>query len=149
MRDYRNRLIVFGMAAMLVLAGFAFGRYTSTEKAQAFNAGSPVTTNSPAPALASAPEAQSFYLSDYKTGYSEGFQSGTTGQGTGLATTTREGYNEGFKKGFADAFQQRNAANVQQPIQQHDGAAGGDASCLPNGLSRATGLCRAEAWFKA
>ena len=112
MSDYRNRLIVFGMATVLVLSGFAFGRWTSTEKVAAFNAGSPVTTTSPAPALAPGSDAQSFYLSDYKTGYSEGFQSGTTGQGTGLATTTREGYNEGFKKGFADGFQQRNVANV-------------------------------------
>jgi hypothetical protein len=119
MTDYRNRLIVFGVAAALVLGGFAFGRWTSTEKALAFNAGSPATTTSPAPALASGSEAQSFYLSDYKTGYSEGYQSGTTGQGTGLAASTREGYNEGFKKGFADGFQVRNTGNVSMVPNQY------------------------------
>lgn len=107
----RNRLIVYGLAAGLVLAGFLFGRISKSDTAEAFNSGSNITAASATPeaSTAAAPtaatEASAFYLSDYKTGYSDGYQAGTTGQGNGLAATTREGYNEGFKVGFADGYQ--------------------------------------------
>jgi hypothetical protein len=79
----------------------------SSDTAQAFNAESKLASTTPnAAPVAAAPEAQSFYLNDFKSGYSDGYNSGLTGQGAALATT-RAGYNEGFKTGFADGYQSR------------------------------------------
>ncbi|MBX3280804.1 MAG: hypothetical protein KF868_22630 [Acidobacteria bacterium] len=117
----RNRLIVYGLAAALVLSGFLFGRMTSSDRAEAFNSGGAAVAASPTPATAPEAEASAFYLSDYKTGYSDGFEAGTTGQGNGLATTTREGYNEGFKQGFADGYQAVVAANTSAPVAARSG----------------------------
>lgn len=105
----RNRMILTGLVGVLLLAGFAFGRLTGgTDKtALAFNEPAKVE-ESPVPTVAN--EAQTFYLSDFKTGYTDGYSNGVGSEGTApvaTTTTTRAGYNDGFKQGFADAYQAR------------------------------------------
>ncbi len=105
----RNRMILIGLVGVLLLAGFAFGRLTAgTDKtALAFNEPAKVE-ESPVPTVAN--EAQTFYLSDFKTGYTAGYSNGVGSEGTApvaTTTTTRAGYNDGFKQGFADAYQAR------------------------------------------
>lgn len=115
----RDRLMVLGLAAVLVLSGFAFGRWSRSDKAEAITTESRPVAAAPTPEVAvetAGAEAQAFYLSDYKTGYSDGYEAGMNGQGNALATTTRVGYNEGFKEGFADGYQARATGAEAAPV---------------------------------
>ncbi|MEP7272082.1 MAG: hypothetical protein ABI882_11305 [Acidobacteriota bacterium] len=101
----RNRLILIGLVGAILLTGFAFGRITGPETANAFNEPAKVESG-PAPSAVS--EAQTFYLSDFKTGYGDGFANGLSAEGSAAtATTTRAGYNDGFKQGFAAGYESR------------------------------------------
>lgn len=104
----KYRLITIGMAAALLIGGYAVGRVSDSTGTNAAGEnklveGAPV-----------APTGQQFYLSDFKTGYSDGYNSGLSGSSQSLAATERDGYNEGFKQGFADGFQAKSSEAPQR-----------------------------------
>jgi hypothetical protein len=113
----RARLATIAVFGLLLLAGFAFGRLmVPQDTAQAFNGGS--TSASPSPSSVSVEsEADSFYLSDFKTGFSDGYNSASSGDVAGTVKTSRTGYNEGFKQGFSEGFSARASdSNTQTTI---------------------------------
>jgi hypothetical protein len=122
----RRRIAMVAIVGVLLLAGFAFGRMTSsTDTAKAFTSPTNAATSSPSPAPEPAIEAQTFYLSDFRTGYGDGYTSGLTSQGAATTTTTRPGYNDGFKQGFADGYQARMSAGTAAPPETRFVSGGG------------------------
>ena len=114
-----QRIIAFSLIAILLLTGFAIGRFTgSSDKVAAEEtakvAGSVDTQ--PAPVNeASAPESK-FYLSDYKVGYNEGFKAARKGENGAFPETTRAGYNDGYKEGYGDALQNEAEGEATEPV---------------------------------
>lgn len=105
-----QRFISLALSGVLLISGFAIGRWTTPTTASANESGTVATvTPTPVPMAmpASNSEASSFYLSDYKTGYNDGYNASVTGQGSGVANSSRPGYNEGFKEGYANGYQTR------------------------------------------
>ncbi len=115
-----QRMIAITVSAALLLSAFALGKMTSTsdpsaaEKNAAMVSANNPTAASTVAASAANPDAQAFYLTDYKTGYDEGFQQGKTGQGTSVLNSMRTGFNDGFKEGYSAGTETRLAP---QPIQ--------------------------------
>lgn len=106
-----QRILVVALSGALLLSGFALGRITDTERTSAEETKSALVQPSPA-ALATAPEARTFYLQDYKAGYDAGYNTALTGQMANVPTTDRAGYNDGFKQGYANAYQAQPIAPV-------------------------------------
>ena len=105
-----QRFISLALSGVLLISGFAIGRWTTPTTASASESGTTAAvTATPIPMAmpASNSEASSFYLSDYKTGYNDGYNASVTGQGSGVANSSRHGYNEGFKEGYANGYQGR------------------------------------------
>lgn len=105
-----QRFISLALSGVLLLSGFAIGRWTTPTTASAsekIEAVIPVANPVPTVLPAANGNNTAFYLSDYQTGYNDGYRSSQTGQGTAIANSTREGYNEGFKEGYANGYQTR------------------------------------------
>lgn len=104
----RTKLAIQAGLGLLLLTGFVVGRYMIPGDAvKAFNAENKSAAVVASPSPIAAGEAQTFYLSDFKTGFSDGYNSGLSGDGAGALNTTRTGYNDGFKQGFAEGYQAR------------------------------------------
>jgi len=102
----KYRLITIGLAAALLIGGYAVGRMGDSAGTNAAGENKLVEGATAAH--------QQFYLSDFKTGYSDGYNSGLIGSSQSLAATDRDGYNEGFKQGFADGFQAKSTEAPQR-----------------------------------
>lgn len=104
----RTKLAIQAGLGLLLLTGFVVGRYMIPgDGVKAFNAENRSAAVVASPTPSAAGEAQTFYLSDFKTGFSDGYNSGLSGDGAGALNTTRTGYNDGFKQGFAEGYQAR------------------------------------------
>ncbi len=114
-----QRMIAITVSAALLLSAFALGKMSNTsDPVAAEKNAATVSANNPTAATTAVstvnPDAQAFYLTDYKTGYDEGFQQGKTGQGTSVLNSMRTGFNDGFKEGYSAGTETRLAP---QPVQ--------------------------------
>lgn len=125
----KHRIIAISLVAILLLTGFAIGRFSSSTNTSAAEAQPALTTKATTPsetATSAQPTDDQFYLSDFKAGYNDGYNAALNGQ-TGLAgETTRPGYNEGYKQGYADGYQ------TQEPRQQSSTVAPSNSSSSAN-----------------
>jgi hypothetical protein len=113
----KNKIIGIAIATVLLLGGFAFGRFSDTPGTNAAEENKAAVNPSPAGsplATAAAKEDQQFYLSDFKTGYTDGYNAGLSSDQTSVVATNRTGYNDGYKEGYTDGYQAR--VNPQQTV---------------------------------
>ena len=110
-----HRIITASLIALLLLAGFAIGRFANSPTTNAAQESKAVASDVQRQELSENAGKEQFYLSDFKTGYNDGYQAGVSGQpGTSNIETSRQGYNEGYKEGYTDAYQaQAGNANAE------------------------------------
>jgi hypothetical protein len=109
-----QRFLSLALAGILVVSGFAIGRWTNTTTA---NANETVTASSavqPNALPVTNEENSPYYLTDYKTGYNDGYNAAATGQSINAMNNSRPGYNEGFKAGYSNGYQ---GQTRPQPVQ--------------------------------
>jgi hypothetical protein len=102
----KNKIIGIAIATVLLLGGFAFGRFSDTPRTNAEENKAALASPSPL-ATAAAKDDQQFYLSDFKTGYTDGYNAGLSSEPTSVVATNRTGYNDGYKEGYTDGYQVR------------------------------------------
>jgi hypothetical protein len=104
-----NKIVGVTVASVLLLGGFAFGRFSDTPKTTAAEDNKAALSQPSASPLTAgaAKEDQQFYLSDFKTGYTDGYNAGLSSESTSVAATNRTGYNDGYKEGYTDGYQAR------------------------------------------
>jgi hypothetical protein len=100
-----QRFISLALAGILVVSGFAIGRWTNTTTANANESETVLSSVQPNALPVTNNENSAFYLTDYKTGYNDGYSAAATGQANNAIDNSRPGYNEGFKAGYANAYQ--------------------------------------------